>query len=100
MPSHHAGPGGSRSAASTLQPDGTLRKIPHVGPSSTRVILEVLKTGRSETVERAVEASGRSGDVEKSRSLRDSFLTRAQVIAALGNATLQGPQRSSYRGDL
>jgi len=83
-----------------LQADGTLRKIPHVGPSSTRVILEVLKTGRSETVERAVAASGRSGDVEKSRDLRGSFLTRAEVIAALRNATLRGPQLSTYRGDL
>ena len=83
-----------------LQADGTLRKIPHVGPSSTRVILEVLKTGRSETVERAVAASGRSGDVEKSRDMRGSFLTRAEVIAALRNATLRGPQLSTYRGDL
>ena len=83
-----------------LQPDGTLRKIPHVGPSSTRVILEVLKSGRSETVERAVAKSGRGSDVEKSRGLRDNFLTRAQVIAALRDATLRGPKLSSYRGDL
>src|SRR2546428_7404288 len=83
-----------------LQADGTLRKIPHVGPSSTRVILEVLKTGRSETVERAVAASGLSGDVEKSRDMRGRFLTRAEVIAALRNATLRGPQLSAYRGDL
>jgi putative hydrolase len=83
-----------------LQPDGTLRKIPHVGPSSTRVILEVLKSGRSETVERAVAASGRGSDVEKSRGLRDNFLTRAQVIAALRDAKLRGPGLSSYRGDL
>jgi histidinol phosphatase-like PHP family hydrolase len=83
-----------------LRPDGTLRKIPHVGPSSTRVILEVLRTGRSETVERAVAASGRGGDVEHSRGLRANFLTRAQVIAALGNAKLGGPQLSAYRGDL
>ena len=83
-----------------LQPDGTLRKIPHVGPSSTRVILEVLKSGRSESVERAVAASGRGSDVEKSRGLRDNFLTRAQVIAALRDAKLRGPKRSAYRGDL
>ena len=37
---------------SLLQPDGTLRKIPNIGPSSTRVILEVLKTGTSPTIER------------------------------------------------
>src|SRR5438105_12263921 len=53
---------------SLLQPDGTLRKIAHVGPSSTKVILEVLRTGRSDTVERAVAASGRSSDVARSRT--------------------------------
>src|SRR5688500_663022 len=41
---------------SLLQPDGTLCKIPHVGPSSTRVIMEVLNTGHSETVERLIAA--------------------------------------------
>ena len=28
-----------------LNPDGTLQKIPNIGPASTRVILEVLRTG-------------------------------------------------------
>src|SRR5438552_16534318 len=63
-----------------LQADGTLRKIPHVGPSSTRVIHAVLKTGRSETVERVVAASVRSGDVEYSRALPGSFLTSPPSI--------------------
>ena len=85
---------------SLVQPDGTLRKIAQVGPSSTRVILEVLRTGRSETVERAIAASGRSADVAKSRDLRGNFLTRAQVVAALRNTKLRGPQLSAYRGDL
>ena len=85
---------------SLLLPDGTLRKIPNVGPSSTRVILEVLRTGRSETVERAVAESGRAHDVEKSRSLRGNFLTRAQVVSALRNGRLGGPDLASYRGDL
>jgi len=85
---------------SLLQPDGTLRKIEHVGPSSTRVILEVLRTGRSETVERAVAESGRTSEVAKSRELRGNFLTRAQVSAALRNPRLRGPSPSAYRGDL
>jgi hypothetical protein len=42
---------------SFLQADGTLRKIPHVGPSSNRVIMEVLNTGHSEIVERQIAAS-------------------------------------------
>jgi histidinol phosphatase-like PHP family hydrolase len=85
---------------SFLQPDGTLRKIPNVGPSSTRVILEVLQTGASPTVERAIAESGRAADVEKSRSYRDTFLSRAEVLAALGNGRLKGPSRDDYRGDL
>src|SRR5437773_6572283 len=85
---------------SLVQPDGTLRKIAHIGPSSARVILEVLRTGRSETVERAIAASGRGSDVAKSRDLRGNFLTRAQVVAALRNTKLRGPQLSEYRGDL
>jgi histidinol phosphatase-like PHP family hydrolase len=85
---------------SLVQPDGTLRKIANIGPSSARVILEVLRTGRSETVERAIAASGREPDVAKSRDLRDNFLTRAQVVAALRNAKLKGPTLADYRGDL
>jgi histidinol phosphatase-like PHP family hydrolase len=83
-----------------LNSDGTLRKIPNVGPSSTRVILEVLRTGRSETVERGVAESSRALEVERSRDLRGNFLSRAQVAAALRNASLGGPRLEDYRGDL
>jgi putative hydrolase len=85
---------------SFLQSDGTLRKIPHVGPSSTRVIMEVLTTGHSETVERHIAASGRTSEVEKSRALRGHFLTRAQVVAALADPKLRGPSVGDYHGDL
>jgi putative hydrolase len=85
---------------SLLQSDGTLRKIPNIGPSSARVILEVLRTGRSETVERAIATSGRGPDVAKSRDLRGNFLTRAQVLAALRDTKLKGPKVANYRGDL
>ena len=83
-----------------LQPDGTLRKIPHVGPASERVILEFLATGQSPTVEKAVEDSKRSGDVTRSRDLRSNFLSRSQVLAALRDKTLRGPSLEHYRGDL
>jgi putative hydrolase len=85
---------------SFLQPDGTLRKIPNIGPSSTRVILEALRTGSSPTVEAAVAGSGRGQDIEKSRGLRSNFLSRAQVVAALRNSKLRGPRLADYRGDL
>jgi histidinol phosphatase-like PHP family hydrolase len=83
-----------------LQPDGTLRKIANIGPSSTRIILEVLQTGRSATVDAAVAESPRAPEIERSRGLRTNFLSRAQVVAALGNRSLRGPARRDYRGDL
>ena len=83
-----------------LQPNGTLRKIPNIGPSSTKVILEVLRGGSSPTVEQALASSTRKPEVERSRGLRDNFLTRAQVQAALKNRKLKGVSLRDYRGDL
>jgi histidinol phosphatase-like PHP family hydrolase/sulfur relay (sulfurtransferase) complex TusBCD TusD component (DsrE family) len=83
-----------------LQKDGTLQKIRHVGPSSARVVYEVLATGDSPTVEAAVAASSRRGAVEKSRSLRSNFLTRSQVIATLREPIPDGVSLGHYRGDL
>jgi histidinol phosphatase-like PHP family hydrolase len=85
---------------SLLQADGTIRKIPNVGPSSTRVVLEVLQTGASPTVERAIAESGKGADIDRRRDLREHFLSRAQVLAALRNRKLRGPTRADYRGDL
>src|SRR5262245_2786811 len=75
---------------SLLKPDGTLRKIPNIGPSSTRIILEVLTTGTSQTIEDAIIGSGQKSDIERRRDLRGHFLSRAQVLAALRNKKLQG----------
>ena len=83
-----------------VQPDGSLRKIPHVGPSSLRVLLEVLQTGRSETVERAVGESGKAGEVARSRELRDNFLSSAQVGEVLRFQKDRGLRLEDYRGDL
>src|SRR3954469_24398133 len=83
-----------------LQPDGTLRKIPNIGPSSTRVILEVLRTGRSSIVDAAVTESPRAKEVERARELRTTFLSRAQVRAALHDESLTGPRLRYCRGDL
>jgi putative hydrolase len=84
-----------------VQPDGSLRKVPHIGPASTRVILEVLHTGRSETVDRALLDSPNRADVERRRPWRRAFLSRARVRAVL-EATA-GPglvDVAGYRGDL
>jgi histidinol phosphatase-like PHP family hydrolase len=83
-----------------LNPDGTLQRIPNIGPASTRIILEVLSTGGSPTIEGAIAASGQQQDVERRRGLRDHFLSRAQVVAALRNQKLTGPRVEDYHGDL
>ena len=80
--------------------DGTLQKIPNIGPSSTRIILEVLQTGTSPTIERAIAESGQESDVERRRGLRSHFLSRAQVLSALRNPKLTGPRVEDYHGDL
>jgi putative hydrolase len=85
---------------SFLQADGTLRKIPNIGPSSARVILEVLRTGSSAIVEHAVGESGKTGEVERRRDLRQNFLSHAQVASALEDTALSGPSVGAYRGDL
>ena len=83
-----------------VRPDGTLEKIPHVGPSSTRVILEVLRTGESPTVDKAIAESGKTSKADESRMWRQHFLTRSRVLKALANRSLTGPSREQYRGDL
>jgi histidinol phosphatase-like PHP family hydrolase len=85
---------------SLLQTDGTLRKIPHIGPSSTRIILEVLRTGSSRTIEDAIAGSGKDENIERRRDVAGNFLSRAQVLAALRNRRLGGPRLDDYRGDL
>ena len=81
-------------------PDGGLRRIPRIGPASTRVILEVLDTGASPTVERAVALSERAAEVAKRRQWRSHFLSRAGARRALADRTLSGPDWADYRGDL
>ena len=80
--------------------DGTIAKIPNVGPKSQQVILEVLKTRESATVDRAVEASEKAADIHRRRALRSNYLSRSQVLAALQDESLTGPTIDDYRGDL
>jgi putative hydrolase len=75
---------------SLLQADGTLPKIPNIGPSSTKIILEVLRTGTSATIEGAIAESGMSA----------AALSQAQVLAALDDPQLKGPRVEDYHGDL
>jgi len=80
--------------------NGTLEKIPGIGPASSRVILEVLDTGTSPTVERTVELSGRAEEIHTRRALRTHFLSRAEVVRILSDPAFDGPRADDYRGDL
>ena len=83
-----------------LKPDGTLEKIPHVGPASTRVILEVLHTGESAIVNQAVEASTQRADILRRRGLRAHFLSRSAALAAMRSRKPQAPALKDYLADL
>jgi putative hydrolase len=89
-----------RPLSKLISAGGTLRKVAGIGPSSTRVILEVLETGASETVERAVASSRQAADIQRRRELRTYFLSRAAVREILEDASLGGPTPADYRGDM
>jgi putative hydrolase len=85
-----------------LNPDGTLQKIPQIGPASTRVILEVLRDGASPIVDAAVEAAEPKvrADIHRRRGLRSNFLSRAAAEAAMRTPMPGTPARSDVRCDL
>ena len=79
---------------------GPIPRIHGIGPASWRVIHEVLETGTSPIVERAIDVSGRRSDIERRRGLRQHFLSRAKVLHVLRDPRLGGPRPEDYRGDL
>jgi len=83
-----------------ITPQGALPRIAGIGPGSARIIHETLETGGSPTVERAIDVSGRRGDIERRRALRAHFLSRAEVLRVLRDRSIGGPTLSDYVGDL
>jgi putative hydrolase len=85
-----------------LKSDGTLQKIPSIGPASTRVILEVLRDGVSPIVNQAVEAAEPKmrADILRRRGLRSNFLSRAAAEAAMRSRQPDAPAREDIRCDL
>ena len=81
------------------QPDGNFPRIHGLGPASMRVVRDVVESGDSVTVDRAVEESGRGIDVRRRRSLREGFLSRAQVLRILRDTNAPAAP-APYRGDL
>ena len=88
-------PADSRSVG---QPSG-LEKIRHVGPSSERVIREVLASGASAIVEAAIEHSRKRKDVERRRGLRDGFISQSMAEWVLAAPIESAIDLDDYRGD-
>lgn len=81
--------------------EGTLRDIPYVGPSSERVVAELVRTGASASVDAAVNASAKKAEVVKRRGFRRAYLSRHALRLAF-DAALPASVVStrSYLGDL
>ncbi len=101
--------GYKRAAAAVLELDRPLSDfawhedalvtIHGIGPASARVLREVLETGGSPTVERAIDAAGQRSLIDERRALRRHFLSRSAVLAVLGNTRDSRAISSHYRGD-
>jgi histidinol phosphatase-like PHP family hydrolase len=81
--------------------EGTLRDIPYVGAASERVVSELVRTGASASVDAAVSASPKRGEVEKRRRFRRAYLSRHALRLVL-DAPLPKSVVSTrgYGGDL
>ena len=79
---------------------GTLQEVPFVGPSSARIITELVKQGSSPTVEAALARSPKGDAVRAKRALRDGYLSHFAMAQVLG-ASLDPAvvSRGDYRGD-
>jgi histidinol phosphatase-like PHP family hydrolase len=74
-------------------------KIPNIGPGTMRIVHEVLETGRSAAVERAVAESGKADVIEQRRALRRHFLSAAMVEKILAEPKRGAVSRKDYLGD-
>ena len=89
-----------RSIADLLE-EGTFREIPYVGAATERVARELVETGESAIVAKAVAASTRRAEVEKRRRFRRAYLSRHTMQLAM-DAPLPATivSRRAYLGDL
>ncbi len=89
-----------RSIADLLE-EGTLRDVPFLGAATERIVRELVTTGASATVDRAVAASPHRSDVEKRRRFRRAYLSRHALRLAF-DAPLPASivSAAQYRGDL
>jgi putative hydrolase len=85
---------------SELVAAGTLRDVPYIGPSSARVITELVETGGSATVDAAVAASPHAAKVASLRQLRTNFLSQVAMVQALAEPSEDAiVSKAAFRGD-
>jgi putative hydrolase len=85
---------------SDLVDAGTLRDVAFIGPSSARVIGELVETGTSRTVESAIAASKQAKKVASLRTLRGHFLSHFAMEQALGRRCHASiVSKATFRGD-
>jgi histidinol phosphatase-like PHP family hydrolase len=78
---------------------GTLLDVPFVGPSSARIVTELVEQGRSPTVEAAIAAAAKPSEVAMRRGFRGGYLSHFALHRAI-DAPLQGVVGpAEYRGD-
>jgi putative hydrolase len=83
-----------------LVKSGTLREVPFIGPSSARIIEEVVQAGESPTVARALAASTRGTQVSAKRLLRAHYLSQfAMMQVHAVDLDERVVSRGDYRGD-
>jgi histidinol phosphatase-like PHP family hydrolase len=79
---------------------GTLRDVEFIGPSSARIIIEVVEQGRSPSVENAMAKAARPSEVTSKRGFRSAYLShfamQRALAAPLGRNVIA---RADYRGD-
>ena len=75
---------------------GTLRDVPYIGPSSARIIMELVETGASSTVDAAVAASRNADKVASLRRLRsDATLSAFREAATAASTVDEAPVSTS-----
>ena len=85
---------------SDLVQAGTLRDVPFIGPSSARIITELVREGHSRMVETAVASAGKSSGVAAKRLLRSNYLSEFGMLRVHGEDLGAGiVSRGVYRGD-
>jgi putative hydrolase len=85
---------------SELVAAGTLRDVAFIGPSSARVITELVETGASSTVDAAIAESKQASKVASLRKLRHNFLSHFAMEQALAYPFDESiVNKGAFRGD-